>query len=205
MVRAQNRTRTCTSWNTRTWNERVYHSATWAWESSWAENETRTRDPNLGKVVLYQLSYFRRRIIVMQNICFPKCECKGTLICWIDKRIVAFFIAWLEKMFVVILFWANVDIKQKRVPWRTLFAVRTGLEPATPCVTGMYSNQAELPHQNVLNRCSLFASAKVQLFSELTRVGQVFLQKKLKKTYILILLTVVMPCGYDAFLLVTCW
>ena len=23
-----------------------------------AENETRTRDPNLGKVVLYQLSYF---------------------------------------------------------------------------------------------------------------------------------------------------
>ena len=24
-------------------------------------------------------------------------------------------------------------------------AVRTGLEPATPCVTGMYSNQAELP------------------------------------------------------------
>ena len=32
-----------------------------------AENETRTRDPNLGKVVLYQLSYFR------------KCGCKGTL------------------------------------------------------------------------------------------------------------------------------
>ena len=30
LVRAQNRTRTCTSWNTRTWNERVYHSATWA-------------------------------------------------------------------------------------------------------------------------------------------------------------------------------
>ena len=24
-----------------------------------AENETRTRDPDLGKVVLYQLSYFR--------------------------------------------------------------------------------------------------------------------------------------------------
>ena len=28
----------------------------------WAENETRTRDPNLGKVVLYQLSYFRNSI-----------------------------------------------------------------------------------------------------------------------------------------------
>ena len=30
-----------------------------------AENETRTRDPNLGKVMLYQLSYFR------------VCGCKG--------------------------------------------------------------------------------------------------------------------------------
>ena len=29
-----------------------------------AENEARTRDPNLGKVVLYQLSYFR--------VCFYK-------------------------------------------------------------------------------------------------------------------------------------
>ena len=29
-----------------------------------AENETRTRDPNLGKVMLYQLSYFRRSFFV---------------------------------------------------------------------------------------------------------------------------------------------
>ena len=41
------------------------NSATWAFPSSLyfkmrAENETRTRDPNLGKVVLYQLSYFRK-------------------------------------------------------------------------------------------------------------------------------------------------
>ena len=28
-----------------------------------AENETRTRDPDLGKVVLYQLSYFRRGLL----------------------------------------------------------------------------------------------------------------------------------------------
>ena len=34
-----------------------------------AENETRTRDPNLGKVMLYQLSYFR---------IFPVWDCKGT-------------------------------------------------------------------------------------------------------------------------------
>ena len=31
---------------------------------------------------------------------------------------------------------------------RHFVAVRTGLEPATPCVTGMYSNQAELPHHS---------------------------------------------------------
>ena len=29
-----------------------------------AENETRTRDPNLGKVVLYQLSYFRKYVLM---------------------------------------------------------------------------------------------------------------------------------------------
>ena len=28
-----------------------------------AENETRTRDPDLGKVVLYQLSYFRNYFV----------------------------------------------------------------------------------------------------------------------------------------------
>ena len=38
-----------------------------------AENETRTRDPNLGKVMLYQLSYFRR----FKRICFVW-DCKGT-------------------------------------------------------------------------------------------------------------------------------
>ena len=31
---------------------------------SGAENGTRTRDPNLGKVVLYQLSYFRIFILL---------------------------------------------------------------------------------------------------------------------------------------------
>ena len=69
-ISAQNRTRTCTSWNTRTWNVRVYqfrHLGIFAQSNAlridiqnvWAENGTRTRDPNLGKVVLYQLSYFR--------------------------------------------------------------------------------------------------------------------------------------------------
>ncbi len=33
---------------------------------------------------------------------------------------------------------------------RSLLAVRTGLEPVTPCVTGMYSNQAELTHLSLI-------------------------------------------------------
>ena len=32
-------------------------------EGLWAKDEIRTRDPDLGKVVLYQLSYFRIGII----------------------------------------------------------------------------------------------------------------------------------------------
>ncbi len=32
-----------------------------------AENETRTRDPNLGKVVLYQLSYFRKMCCITRS------------------------------------------------------------------------------------------------------------------------------------------
>ncbi len=36
-----------------------------------AENGTRTRDLNLGKVALYQLSYFRKSI-------FRNCECKDS-------------------------------------------------------------------------------------------------------------------------------
>ena len=45
------------------------------------------------------------------------------------------------------------------------FAVRTGLEPVTPCVTGMYSNQAELTHHLLFSEarglCFPFASAKL--------------------------------------------
>ena len=47
------------------------NSATWAFIFlTWAENETRTRDPNLGKVVLYQLSYFRKWRVLK-----PRLEC----------------------------------------------------------------------------------------------------------------------------------
>ena len=42
-----------------------------------AENETRTRDPNLGKVVLYQLSYFRNtNILKFYDYNFPVASAK---------------------------------------------------------------------------------------------------------------------------------
>ena len=61
---------------------------------------------------------------------------------------------------------------------RFAFAVRTGLEPATPCVTGMYSNQLNY-HTKMfvcIERPSLFsiASANVECFFE---PANVLLQK----------------------------
>ena len=60
-----------------------------------AENETRTRDPNLGKVVLYQLSYFRNtNILKFYDYNLFDCECKGTpkiLICKFFANFFTFF------------------------------------------------------------------------------------------------------------------
>ena len=55
-----------------------------------AKNGTRTRDPDLGKVVLYQLSYFRKFQCALQAVClrlrgdflclwgsFSRLRCKG--------------------------------------------------------------------------------------------------------------------------------
>ena len=53
-----------------------------------AENETRTRDPNLGKVMLYQLSYFR---------IFPEWDCKGTKIFFTCKFFGKFFSKFIKK------------------------------------------------------------------------------------------------------------
>ena len=36
----------------------------------WAKNGTRTRDPDLGKVVLYQLSYFRNNLFLILKSLF---------------------------------------------------------------------------------------------------------------------------------------
>nr|CDL66771.1 unnamed protein product [uncultured bacterium] len=47
-----------------------------------------------------------------------------------------------NKEYPMPLFVANEDpVYVGRIRIRSFFAVRTGLEPATPCVTGMYSNQ----------------------------------------------------------------
>ncbi len=42
-----------------------------------AEDGTRTRDPNLGKVMLYQLSYFRSISILLGEACLSLLHCKG--------------------------------------------------------------------------------------------------------------------------------
>ena len=58
-----------------------------------AENETRTRDPNLGKVVRYQLSYFRNtNILKFYDYNLFDCECKGTTIFLFSKHFRNFFL-----------------------------------------------------------------------------------------------------------------
>ena len=57
---------TCASTNSATWAlfiTNLIRNALFC-STCWAENGTRTRDPNLGKVVLYQLSYFRLFFLV---------------------------------------------------------------------------------------------------------------------------------------------
>ena len=40
-----------------------------------AENEARTRDPNLGKVMLYQLSYFRNKLVKEMRLELTRHNC----------------------------------------------------------------------------------------------------------------------------------
>ena len=54
-----------------------------------AVNETRTRDPDLGKVVLYQLSYYR--VNLENKVHFSKCGCKGNAFFLTDKFFSYFF------------------------------------------------------------------------------------------------------------------
>lgn len=58
-------------------------------------------------------------------------------------------------------------------------AVRTGLEPATPCVTGMYSNQL---NYRTIDSCSFqLACAKIGHISEYAKFFRIFLPGWAKK------------------------
>ena len=70
-----------------------------------AENETRTRDPNLGKVMLYQLSYFRILLPIL-----VVWDCKGTHFFLTSK-----------------LFCKNFYIFSKKVHFSPLFGVRRAI------------------------------------------------------------------------------
>ena len=61
-----------------------------------------------------------------------------------------------QKRFLFVLPFAEAHKQKEGFRGIPLLAVRTRLELATPCVTGMYSNQAELPHR--------FGHAKVALY-----------------------------------------
>ena len=54
-------------------------------------------------------------------------------------------------------------------------AVRTGLEPATPCVTGMYSNQ--LNYRTIDSRYFQLASAKILLLANSAKLLCCFFMK----------------------------
>ena len=55
-----------------------------------AENGTRTRDPNLGKVVLYQLSYFRL-LIPFSGASLSIADAKVLLFSELPKLLATFF------------------------------------------------------------------------------------------------------------------
>ena len=78
-----------------------------------AGNETRTRDPNLGKVMLYQLSYSRK--ILMSVVPLIGIE--------------------------PITYWLQVSCSTRWAKAAYIMAGVTRLELATSCVTGRRSNQ----------------------------------------------------------------
>ena len=61
-----------------------------------AENETRTRDPNLGKVVLYQLSYFRKIYVNILGFLPP---CQGWKYLFLLGKVVLYQLSYFRKMF----------------------------------------------------------------------------------------------------------
>ena len=68
------------------------------WFSAWAVNEARTRDPQLGKLVLYQLSYYRISIecaITIQSLVDHRC--KGKYNSCISNKSLTYFLSMYKK------------------------------------------------------------------------------------------------------------
>ena len=86
---------TCASTNSATWASSALQFLVCSING--AENGTRTRDPNLGKVVLYQLSYFRifllSLVLVRSSLDkhFSKCDAKVRLFSETAKLFPFFF------------------------------------------------------------------------------------------------------------------
>ncbi len=73
--------------------------------------------------------------------------------------------------------------KNKKVPLcGGTFAVWTGLEPATPCVTGRYSNQAELPDHLFCMNFPQKGTAKIKAFFKSANNFKKFIFFLLKKS-----------------------
>ena len=90
---AQNRTRTCTTFQSlEPETSASTNSATWALmlvtHIVRAKDGARTRDPNLGKVMLYQLSYFR------------VCGCKDKTTFWFVQIILIKFLLLFSHYFL---------------------------------------------------------------------------------------------------------
>ena len=78
-----------------------------------AENETRTRDPNLGKVVLYQLSYFRKIYVNILGFLPP---CQGWKYLFLLGKVALYQLSYFRKMFNLnnqYLLIASAKIRQK--------------------------------------------------------------------------------------------
>ena len=145
---AQNRTRTCTSLLTLVPET---SASTIPPPGQRAENETRTRDPNLGKVVLYQLSYFRRvfcrktgRLLsnaVQKYNLFPKLQT--------FRRFFRIFVPFLKALPQGSFRSLGVLISQRCTFWG-------GGGSMAGCVTDVTYKRARHPNENHQNACSFF-------------------------------------------------
>ena len=145
---AQNRTRTCTSLLTLVPET---SASTIPPPGQRAENETRTRDPNLGKVVLYQLSYFRRafcrktgRLLsnaVQKYNLFPKLQT--------FRRFFRIFVPFLKALLKGGFTFLGVLISQRCTFWG-------GGGSMAECVTDVTYKRARHPNENHQNACSFF-------------------------------------------------